>query len=117
MVAIQLFYHQLIATGTTQVGSETMVRLAVRADYWNTQAKSMTRGGARPWWYPLSSSIVDEMNYECDAGLGRPSKVDCTQIEWQQLGAPSDSIAVGPEQITFLHSSEFSKLLSHLHEQ
>ena len=109
MVAIQLFYHQVEATKTTEVGSNGMSTLAVRADYWNTQAKSMTRGSSRPWWRKRLSSAADEMSYECDASLGNMSETDCTQMGWQ-LGPTSDSIAIGPGQTTFLHSSEFPKL-------
>ena len=112
MVPIQLFYHQVLATQNTQVGSDAMAALAIRADYWNTQAKSMVRGDVRPWWHNDQSSTADEMTYQCDAGLGKPAEVDCTQIEWQHLGHPSDSVAVGPGHITFLHSSKFPKLLS-----
>lgn len=64
----------------------------------------MRRGGGKLWWqfFPLSSN---EMNYECDAGLGSPSEVDCTQIEWQQVSPASDTLTVSPGRVIFLHSS------------
>ena len=111
MVAVQLFYYQLLKTRTAQVGSDAMAALAIRADFWNTQFKSMTRGGGISWWQK-PSSVQNEMTYQCDASLGKPSEVDCTQIEWQQLGPMSDSIVIGPGQIKFLHSSEFPNKLS-----
>ena len=45
----------------------------------------------------------DKMTYECDAGLGSPTSVDCAQLEWSDLGANSDSVSVAPGVVTFLH--------------
>ena len=111
MVAVQLFYYQVLATQREQVGSDGMAALAIQANFWNTQSKLMTRGGARSWWQK-PSSVQNEMTYQCDASLGQPSEVDCSQIEWQQLGSMSDSIVIGPEKIAFLYSSESPNKLS-----
>ena len=75
---------------------------------WADQATRMGRGETIPWWEtesPTASEDEDEMNYECDANLGSPAKVDCAHIEWNQLGPPSDSVPVGPDLVTFLHSN------------
>ena len=77
----------------------------IGARFWSTQVQSMRRGGTTPWWtLPLQKS---EMTYECDSSLGSPPIVDCTQVEWQQLGAASDSLTLGPGKVTFFHSSEW----------
>ena len=73
---------------------------------WNDQAARMGRGETVPFWgTEPSTGTSDEMNYDCDANLGSPAEVDCTQIEWNQLGPPSDSVQVGPGKITFLHAN------------
>ena len=35
------------------------------------------------------------MTYECDENLGAPRPVDCSQLEYSQLGAPSDTFTIG----------------------
>ena len=73
---------------------------------WNDQAARMGRGETTSWWdIPDAANDNDEMNYECDANLGSPAEVDCTQIEWNQLSPDSDTLLVGPVMTTFLHSN------------
>ena len=73
---------------------------------WTEQANRMGRGNNIPWWdFDPDAATHDEMNYECDANLGRPSRVDCTQIEWNQLTPASDTLTVGPGNALFLHSN------------
>ena len=73
---------------------------------WTDQSARMGRGETVPFWKTESPpESNDEMNYECDANLGSPAEVDCAQIEWNQLGPPSDTVEVGPEKVTFLHSN------------
>lgn len=55
----------------------------------------MEKGSSERWWDPVREQ-PDEMAYECDAKLGSPAAVDCTQIQWQGLGPPSDTIQVAP---------------------
>lgn len=69
---------------------------------WLARTKRMQLGGRIPWWAPETDSS-NEMSYECDAGLGSPSITDCAQLEWSQLGPPSDTVAIGPGHVTFLH--------------
>ena len=70
---------------------------------WKDQATRMGRGEYVRFWETDPSAGDDEMNYECDANFGSPLEVDCTQIEWNQLTPPSDTLQVGPEEVTFLH--------------
>lgn len=78
--------------------------LEAGARFWGIKAQSMTRGGRMPWWFQLQQG--SEMTYECDANLGSPPTVDCTQIEWHQLSPASDSLKLRPGQVTFFHSSK-----------
>lgn len=74
---------------------------------WMAQAESMQRGSSAAWFQKFSTGL-NEMSYDCDAGLGSPAAMDCNQIEWNQLGStkpPSDTLAVGPGVITILHSN------------
>ena len=76
---------------------------------WIQIAVGMSRAGQTPWWgEPLS---LDQMIYECDKDLGSPSVMDCTQIEWNQLGPQHirpllDTITVEPGAVQFFHSSK-----------
>ena len=72
---------------------------------WSDVAARMGRGETVTWWQTASPSVKDEMNYECDNSLGSPAEVDCTQIEWNQLTPTSDTLTVGPGDVTFLHSN------------
>ena len=58
-----------------------------------------------PYWraIPLAS---DDMVYECDDTLGHPAEVDCSQLEYSQLGPDLDTIQVEPGIVRFLTSSE-----------
>lgn len=86
-----------------QLNSGAELLYATSAKTWNMKTEGMRRGGTTPWWRPADAS--DEMAYECDAGLGSPPSVDCNKIEWSQLGPGSDTVSVGPGQVTFLHSN------------
>ena len=53
------------------------------------------RAGGQPQGQslPLSSDMV----YTCDADLGAPSTVDCSQLAYSGIpGAPSDTVVIGP---------------------
>lgn len=78
---------------------------AGRSIYWSNQAAAMSHGGNTPWWSLSVDPASDKMTYECDEDLGRPKETDCTHIEWNLLGPPSDSLTVGPGITTFLHQS------------
>ena len=55
------------------------------------------------WWNAFSirsqvtsSAPGSDMTYVCDANLGAPSAVDCSQLAYSGLGPPSDTISIGP---------------------
>ena len=52
---------------------------------------------APSWWDYRPESQVDEMTYECDTKLGSPRSVDCSKLEYSQLGAGSDTIQISPQ--------------------
>ncbi|MCJ1234526.1 hypothetical protein MMC14_002487 [Varicellaria rhodocarpa] len=71
--------------------------------------------GDRAWWDRGSTGsetaqkallASDEMIYECNSRLGSPSSVYCSQIEWSQLGPPSDMLALDPSSPTILHQED-----------
>ena len=79
------------------------------ANLWDLCGVGLSRGGTSTWWQILpkpSNPKIDEMAYECDAKLGSPSMSDCSKIEWNQLGAPSDTVTVVPGMTQYLHSSK-----------
>ena len=84
-----------------------MQALVHNVQTYDLQTRGATRGSGRPWWRNILPSS-NEMTYECDTGLGKPTDVDCSRIEWHQLKSniPSDTLAVGPQNPTLLHSSK-----------
>ena len=67
-------------------------------------AKEMDRSSLEEtWWKDLGTVLTDLMTYECDAKLGSPTAIDCSQLEYSSLiGAPSDSVTIGPGMDQFL---------------
>ena len=95
-----------IAKATTKGDISEKQVLAAR-DGLISQFLIMTENPGTPWYStghtgqgsgnstaPLGDN--DEMVYECDATLGNPSMVDCSQIEYSQLGLASDSVTIEP---------------------
>ena len=64
----------------------------------------MLEGKISNWWDgdPTNPSHIF---YECDSKLGSPTKSDCTQLEYSQLGPPSDTLAIRPEAAKLLSSN------------
>ena len=60
------------------------------------RALAALRGGGLPWWRRQTSQALDKMSYDCDANLGAPHAADCSQLDFSQLGPPSDTVAIGP---------------------
>ena len=80
---------------------------SIGGQMWELAAAGMIRSGSTTWWLSASRSLADdEMTYECDTSLGSPAVADCSQVEWSQLGPPSDTVTVGPNNVQFMHSSE-----------
>ena len=77
-----------------------------RADVLTDVSRFMERahGYGRPtaWWSFFMGAGEDEdtppsdMVYTCDAKLGAPKAVDCSQLAYSGLGPPSDTVTVGP---------------------
>ena len=83
-----------------------------RLSWFTQQSIAMMRGSSRTWWEQITYG-VNEVTYECDAGLGNPPEIDCLHIQWDQLSPASDTVYVGPGSTTFLHSSEFLLKISY----
>lgn len=92
------------ATYTTAEEMAHFPALVASSNHWVAQADRMKRGSMETWWQLQPPQAPPEMTYECDANLGSPPVIDCTQIEWNQLSPPSDTLNVGPG-VTFLHSN------------
>ena len=75
-----------------------------RSNFWLQRALRMRSGGAVSWWQYQRDG--QEMAYECDENLGIPSGNDCTHIQWNQLGPPSDSVTISPGVVRFFHSGK-----------
>ena len=92
------------------------------ADYFLNKANEV-RDGHVPWWCyncgfgDYHGQGQQHMAYECDASLGAPSPVDCSQLDYSQLGIPSDTVTIGPGAPKVLVSSEFRSLSYSLDER
>lgn len=73
----------------------------------NAQTLLMSRGGDVTWYGFAQTPKEDMMTYVCDANLGAPSEVDCSQLEYTQLGGLDDTLQVGPGVVKFLTSSKW----------
>ena len=62
------------------------------------------------WWDAVKtvSTLQDEMTYTCDAALGVPKEADCKQLEFSQLGPPSDTISLSSGSIERYSSNDCS---------
>ena len=62
------------------------------------EAYALDRSSGGSWWKDMEGAPVRRIHmvYECDAKLGTPASADCSQLEYSQLGPPSDVITVGP---------------------
>ena len=57
-----------------------------------------------PWWANFAATAPDDtMTYECDAKLGNPRPVDCSQLQYSELGVLSDNISLKPGSAEYLH--------------
>lgn len=104
--AIPIYMATILVDAAQNLPPNSIVRESWVANgrLWYNTGMAMRRPSALPWWrYPVITAS-DEMTYECDASLGNPSAADCTNIEWSQLGPPSDSLTVQPGNTKFFHS-------------
>lgn len=72
--------------------------------YFSLHSLFMKRSESEPWW-ALTLPLGDTMSYDCDAKLGSPSAVDCSHLEYSQLGYPSDTLILEPNVMKTLTSS------------
>lgn len=81
------------------------LRLQAVASYFSFSGATLERrvSPTTPWWQRPSQP--NEMTYDCDAGLGGPKVVDCTQLQYQ-LGVKSDNLQIGAGEVRFLSSSK-----------
>ena len=100
---------EALSDGVRRKGnSERADKLALIAE---TMPRSRTMGGTTVWWQGFSGSgsgddsLSSEMVYTCDAQLGTPNAVDCSQLAYSGLGPPSDMVTVGPGSLTKMLSS------------
>ena len=104
-------YADFLVTNSPNAPSSVTANLLAKAEAWTSQAEQMRPGGDVPWWASGNAAKDEVMMYKCDAALlGNPSEIDCTQIEWQQLGSGSssglDTVTVGPGRVEFFHQSQ-----------
>lgn len=92
------------ATYTTAEEMARLPTLVASTNHWVERADQMKRGSTETWWQLQPPQTPPEMTYKCDANLGSPPVMACTQIEWNQLSPSSDTLNVGPG-VTFLHSN------------
>ena len=103
------------AAGGETTSSEMKKIRSIGGQMWELASTGMLRSSSTTWWLSASqSSAHDEMTYECDTSLGSPVVADCAQVEWNQLGPPSDTLTVGPQNVHFLHSSRSHGRISRL---
>ena len=76
-----------------------------RADMLSLSSTEMSRGGDVSWGFAFDQNTDEksEMSYTCDSKLGAPSSTDCSQLAYSGLGAPSDTVTVGPGSTKFLN--------------
>ena len=93
------------ALQASQFGSSLWNHFSSAASLFSSHYVSMTRGGGQSWYGPTQETALDEMAYECDAKLGNPREVDCSQLLYSQLGNSSEIIEVEPGSVFFVQQS------------
>ena len=102
MVVREYLWNARISAPTN---SAAQLRHDIESRLMDIQIMAMQRGGRNiPWWreHPLAS---DKMTYECDAGLGSPNVMDCSQLQ-HQIGARTDNIQIAAGEVNFLSTGQ-----------
>ena len=70
------------------------------------RAYDYNNGYGNPWYGMQAQASLSKAttNYDCDAKLGNPQHVDCSQLQYSELDHTSDSAALEPGMTKFLHS-------------
>lgn len=71
------------------------------------RTQNMYAGGKTTPWWGATAGMVDKMSYECDPKLGAPAEVDCSQLEWSQLGPDEENVDLGSSLTKVLSSSTY----------
>ena len=102
-----IFAHDLIESASTTHHNDELrdMRYKLARAIHDRGQKMMGQGGT---WWEAASNPRDEMAYECDTNLGSPTPVDCSQLQWQGFGNPSDSVKIGPGNPKSFSSSKHS---------
>ena len=108
---IPFFIYWGIKDAASKAPNRSLAQYAMESNaaLWDAAGSRVSRGGRTPWY--TASSAPSDMTYECDAALGNPQEVDCSFIQWNQLGPasvspPSEIITVGPGNTFFLNYSK-----------
>lgn len=104
-IAVVVREHLWDARSRAPINSVAQQRHQSEAQLMHLQVMAMQRGGGNvPWWrqYPLAS---DEMTYECDAGLGSPKAMDCSQLQ-HQISARTDNVQIAAGEVNFLSTGK-----------
>ena len=102
-------YETLLNTPFTSPLWNSLSSAAERLNhYWARMGRAYDydNGYGNPWYgmQGQASLSKDTTNYECDAKLGNPQRVDCSQLQYSQLSHTSDGVALEPGTTKFLHS-------------
>ena len=104
-----LLYQKGLATlATNRDTYTTRIRALADANLYAIKAASMKGGDPMPWW-DKTTLPTDEMTYECDSNLGSPATRDCAHVEWDQLGASTDTMTLVSGEVKFLSSSMYKR--------
>ena len=99
--------------GAQEGGSSISKLLRILGANW----ERMTRGGPTAWYRGLTTKApieTDEaqMAYLCDAKLGKPAQVDCSNLQYSELRPPSDTVTVGVDMPKTLRSGTCNVAIS-----
>ena len=106
-----IFAENLINLANSMMGNENL-RTARwdRAQAIHDRGRAMIDNGGT--WWQAALSPPDDMTYECDTSLGSPTPMDCSQLQWQGFGNPSDSIQIIPGNPKSFFSSKHHQTMN-----
>ena len=103
---------RLMAEKYTEEGGSNQEHYGAGIDWFLNKVRQVGDGHV-PWWCSGCGSGDhspgmggQNMTYECDASLRAPRPADCSQLDYSQLGAPSDLFAIDPATPKIISSSE-----------
>ncbi|MCJ1235133.1 hypothetical protein MMC14_003097 [Varicellaria rhodocarpa] len=116
LAAVSLWSFAAYRRGSTSGSTDFRIRLKtwlnrIIAEEFAAKALAEGAADATTTWAP-STPVPDEMTYDCDANLGAPSAVNCLNINYSQLEAPSTKIMIGPGTPKVLSLDECNVVVS-----